>query len=189
MLGIVRSHKRAMLHALLMSIAISRLLGGTHAQTGPDSPLGGPVYPPPINVLKCSAVSRAVDTLKQTLDAAVGNGTIADPNASFHISVFSADDVVFDYNHAALGQNDSLKSGILDRNTIFRIGSISKLLSVYTLLAATGMSYINDPVTKWVPELAATPVPDDGDVNTVRWKDVTIGALASHMAGVLKDCS
>ncbi|KIN00494.1 hypothetical protein OIDMADRAFT_104394 [Oidiodendron maius Zn] len=43
---------------------------------------------------------------------------------------------------------------------MYRIGSLSKLLTVYTLLAEVGNENLDDPVTKYVPELAAAAAED-----------------------------
>lgn len=78
----------------------------------------------------------------------------------------------------------------VDENTVFRIGSASKLWTVYTLLASAGEASLHDPVTKWVPELqaAAAAAGADDAVDFVRWEDVTLQELASHLAGVGRDC-
>ncbi|RSM13195.1 hypothetical protein CEP52_002047 [Fusarium oligoseptatum] len=170
-------------------LGLLTFLGSSQAQTAHDCPLWGPIYPPPTNVLNSTTITKAVTNLKQSLDVALRNETLGAANASFHLEVFSTDQLLLNYSYAAPQIKDSLTAGVLNRDTVFRIGSVSKLVAVYTLLAATGMEYINDPVTKWVPELAAAPVPDDGAVDAVRWQDITIGALAGHQAGLLKDFS
>ncbi|KAJ3469475.1 hypothetical protein MRS44_003540 [Fusarium solani] len=170
-------------------LGLLTFLSLSQAQTAHDCPLWGPIYPAPTNVLKSTIVTKAIDNLKESLDAALINGTLGAANASFHLEVFSTDQLLLNYSYAAPQIKDSLTAGVLNRDTIFRIGSVSKLVAVYTLLAATGMEYINDPVTKWVPELAAAPAPDDSAVDAVRWQDITIGALAGHQAGLLKDFS
>ncbi|KAJ4169751.1 hypothetical protein NW754_005899 [Fusarium falciforme] len=170
-------------------LGLLTLLSLSEAQTAHDCPLWGPIYPAPTNVLKSTIVTKAIDNLKQSLDVALSNGTLGAANASFHLEVFSTDQHLLNYSYAAPQIKDSLTAGVLSRDTVFRIGSVSKLVAVYTLLAATGMEYINDPVTKWVPELASASVPDDSAVDAVRWQDITIGALAGHQAGLLKDFS
>jgi CubicO group peptidase (beta-lactamase class C family) len=177
------SYYKRMVRAVIYALASSVLIRASRAQTAPNCPLWGPVYPPPSKVLKTNAVPKAISRLRDSLEAALKSGTLGSANTSFHLSVFSTDDVLVDFSYAAPGAGLTL--GSLDRNTIFRTGSLGKVLTVYTLLAATGMRYINDPVTKWVPELAAAE--SGSEVSTVRWQEMTIGALASHMAGLTKD--
>ncbi|KAJ4350283.1 uncharacterized protein N0V89_008904 [Didymosphaeria variabile] len=158
----------------------------TLAQTAPNCPLGpGSIYPLPGNPLHISSfISSALSNLNQTLTSTLQDctSTLTTSNVSFHFSIFSSSSTFFEYNHIAPGQEHSLSNGDIDRNTVFRIGSVSKLLTVYTLLATTGINHLNDPVTKWIPELAAKKFEDE--ISTAKWADVTIGALAGHMAGV-----
>jgi hypothetical protein len=82
-------------------------------------------------------------------------------------------------------------------NAVYRLGGLSKVLAVYTWLAQDGDARWNEPVTRFVPELAAAvaaaaaaserrggrdPVVD------VDWEVVTVGALAGQLAGVVRDC-
>ncbi|RSL55093.1 hypothetical protein CEP54_009529 [Fusarium duplospermum] len=170
-------------------LGLLAFFGLSQAQTAHDCPLWGPVYPTPTNVLNSTTVTKAIANLSESLDAALTSKTLGAANASFHLEVFSTDQLLLNYSYAAPQIKASLTAGVLNRDTVFRIGSVSKLVTVYALLAATGMEYINDPVTKWVPELAAASVPDDGAVDVVRWQDITIGALAGPQAGLLKDFS
>jgi CubicO group peptidase (beta-lactamase class C family) len=58
------------------------------------------------------------------------------------------------------------------------------------LLAEDGGRILNDPVTKYLPELLdGTGDQDDQDaIEYVQWEDVTVGQLASHMSGIARDC-
>ncbi|KAF4963135.1 hypothetical protein FSARC_8848 [Fusarium sarcochroum] len=159
------------------------------AQMSPDCPLWGPVYPVPVHVHKSPIIAEAIGRLEDHLNKALDQGTLGPSNASFHLEVFSADHILFNYSYAAPEIEDSLTKGILDRDTVFRIGSVSKFVAVYTFLAAACFEYLNDPVTRWVPELAASPVVSDNNVDQVQWHDITLGALAGHQAGLFKDFS
>jgi len=173
--------------ALVLFLLVSPLFQALYAQTAPNCPLSGPVYLAPIKHFSdFSAIPEAVSAFNNSLVLGLENGTLSTANTSFHITVFSASEVIFEFNYIAPPTKDGLTSGILDRNTIFRTGSIGKLLTVYSLLVSTRLNYINDPVTSWVPELAATHY--DNNVNTVKWGDISIKALASHLAGV-RDCN
>ena len=71
---------------------------------------------------------------------------------------------------------------MVDENSIFRIGSLSKLFTVYTFLIERGMRDWREPITKYVVELA------NAANNTTDWRDITIEDLASHMAGIRLSC-
>ena len=173
--------------SMLLFAIILNLVRLSNAQTGLNCPLPGPVYPPATNVLTESAsIPQAIRTLNDTLNAAIQDGTLTATNVSFQINIFSADESLFDFSYTSPTIQNATTSGPLDANTVFRTGSIGKFLTVYTLLAATGVDHLNDPVTKWIPELATAPF--ENDVSSVRWEDVTIKALASHMAGI-RDCT
>jgi CubicO group peptidase (beta-lactamase class C family) len=81
-----------------------------------------------------------------------------------------------------------LTSQTLNEDTVFRVGSVSKLITVYTLLAEVGMERMHDPVTRWVPELARAAKKNKGDpARRVQWDEVTIGQLCGHMAGISRN--
>ena len=73
---------------------------------------------------------------------------------------------------------------------MFRIGSISKLFTVYTFLLHGGLELWQQPVTDYVPELrqAALESINSSNLDSVRWEEVTLGSLASHMSGIGRDC-
>ncbi|KAI1747220.1 beta-lactamase/transpeptidase-like protein [Xylaria castorea] len=163
------------------------------AQYSPNCPLQGAVFPAPRNPSNSSlAISSGLSTLKDKLQEIIAYPSVFDnATTSFQLSLFSKDELLLSFSHAATSINkSSLPSGTLDENTIFRIGSVSKLLTVYALLAEIGMSHMNDPVTTWIPELANRVNESARDaVRRVSWEDITIGALASHEAGLDRDYS
>ena len=67
----------------------------------------------------------------------------------------------------------------MDDESIYRIGSVSKLYTAYAILAASGIKVMDRPVTDYVPELLG-----GSDSNTIDWKEVTIGALMSQQGGI-----
>lgn len=68
--------------------------------------------------------------------------------------------------------------------TVIRVGSISKLFTTLALLTLPGVS-LDDHVVKYLPELLSMkPTTGHIGVTTVSWADITLGALASHSAGV-----
>jgi len=174
--------------AILITSVLS-IVDTSLAQSSPNCPFLGPVSTPAREPGKSSAVSRAFDELKAALSIDVVNGTLALANTTVYVQAFTADATLFQYGYVHPGSDVTLTSGRLDENTVFRIGSVSKLLTVYTLLAETGLQQMNEPVTKWIPELASqTSSGNSNRVEDVSWNDVTIGALASQLSGVNRDC-
>jgi hypothetical protein len=171
-------------------VAVASFIGAAaQEQASQHCSFLGPVFPPPTNVLQDSTtVPKALNIFRTTLESSLRNGTLQATNVSFFLTAFDAERTIFEYRYASptLG-NSSLTSGRLDRDTLFRIGSVSKLLTVYTLLAEVGIAHLNDPVTKWVPELAAI-AGSESSVDGVQWEDVTIGSLADHTSGINRDC-
>ncbi|KAL2168551.1 hypothetical protein VTG60DRAFT_7156 [Thermothelomyces hinnuleus] len=73
-------------------------------------------------------------------------------------------------------------------DAVYRLGSLTKVFTVYTWLVQDGGSKWNDHITKYVPELAAPADRAKEDpVANVAWDEVTIGALAGQLSGSIRD--
>lgn len=71
---------------------------------------------------------------------------------------------------------------------------MSKLLTTYLYLIEAGDTSFNDPITKYVPELAAYVANNAAElaadaVGVLNWDAITVGALASQLAGVPRDAA
>ena len=163
------------------------------AQAIPNCAFIGPAYPVPTDFLSSDILKEAQRVSLNALSTAVksgnfGIGQIDLNTTSFSVGVFSAESpgLLFEYHYAAPGNNGSLSSEELDSATIYRIGSITKLLTVYTFIAVLGMDYWEKPITDYVPELAN--VTADDPISHVNWHEVTLGALAGQLSGIARDC-
>ncbi|KAJ9421015.1 beta-lactamase/transpeptidase-like protein [Fusarium oxysporum] len=99
---------------------------------------------------------------------------------------------LFSYHHSAPTlQKHGHGVQVVNDTTVYRIGSISKLLTAYVYLLEVGDVLFNQPVTRYVPELAdisARPRNKSASaLQYVDWDAITIGSLASHMAGIPRD--
>ena len=189
-----------MLQPLLVTASFLSLVNTVHsAQTSKVCPFLGAVYPAPQNLSNNSEIVSAGNSFSLHLDKLLkaGNATTAagilNLNASsFTVNVFSASEDAFLYqtHHSdpSLLTNSNGGVKIVDENTIYRVGSISKLLTVYLWLVEAGDITFKEPITKYVPELkiAAESEAQD-DLDLVRWEDVTVGELAGFMAGLYKE--
>ena len=93
------------------------------------------------------------------------------------------DDPLFSYQ-----VSPRVTSGIgtqsIDENTIFRVGSMSKLFTALAILQ-TGSIRLEDSILKYIPELENPASVDD--IDTIDWQDITVGSLMAHLSGLTRD--
>ena len=192
-----------LLQSILISVSalVSTLPSSAAQYYSTPCPLFGPDYPAPTNLSESIALSTATESLRASLRAALTKATVYGQldsvTTSFSIDVYSLarDAPLFTYHYSAPAlSNPAAGVAGVDSNTIYRIGSTSKLWTVYLYLIAAGDVSFNDPITRYVPELAAhaqgNPVAlTDDDIDITDWNDVTVGALASQLAGIARDAA
>lgn len=161
-------------------------------------PLLSPVFEPPTNLSDASIFQNTLIKLKATLDNATKTGMTAyglwpANNNSFSVGVFDiSSPSIFSYQYSSPVLQES-KQGVqhVTEESIYRVGSVSKLITIYLFLIEVGPTYWNHPVTDFVPELEAAARKCSAlanPIDCVDWADVTLGALASQMAGIARDC-
>ena len=110
---------------------------------------------------------------------------------SFSVNLFSSHEEtsIFQYHRTApILNSTSGTTREVTIDTVYRIGSVSKVFTVLALLLQDGKIGLDDRVTRFIPELGRGYEDSEDSLETVRWDDVTIGALASHLAGIGRDC-
>lgn len=163
----------------------------------------GPVFPPPIQLSDSPDFIAATKDLSAILhDAIHGTSSLSSMfksnETSFTLQIFSAKDesALFESYHTSQAVQ-AYKAGVksIDENTVFRIGSASKLITVLLLLIEKGESAFNEPVAKYVPEIReavaamrSNTTQQRDAIDFLNWEHVTIGQIASQMSGVLRDC-
>lgn len=75
----------------------------------------------------------------------------------------------------------------MDANTVYRIGSITKVFTALAFLAEAGDKHFNRPITDFIPELAAMSQSKDG-LRSVDWEDISIESLMAQV-GSRRSCS
>lgn len=164
----------------------------------------GPVYEPPRNLSADASICLAAQNLTATLNQLLGSreastSTFALNTTSFSIDLFSAHDhgSLFQYHFTASALNASSTKKV-DENTVYRVGSISKIVTVLALLLQEGKVHFDDPITKFIPELARYAEEDNeddeesetyDDLATTKWSQITVGALASQLSGIGRTCT
>lgn len=150
-----------------------------------DCPLLGPAFSSNFDLAKTESFSAAVAAFPEKIATLIAAGAISN-SSTFVIDVFSTvtNTSLYTYTYEAEDPklNQTTVGGRLNDQTIFRIGSVSKLFTVYSILAHSGgLSVFDEPVTKYIPELAGNYGKDPA--SHIIFENVTIGHLASHQAG------
>ncbi|KAK3693322.1 beta-lactamase/transpeptidase-like protein [Podospora appendiculata] len=163
------------------------------ALAAPNCPPQGAVFEKPRNFKTSAAIRDAIANLTASFTARDSDNSAAvlASNVSYSVEIFStAADApsVFSWHHTAPTLNATVGVKKADGDAVYRLGSLTKIFTVYTWLAQDGDSKWSDPITKYVPELAAAADKAASDpLSNVAWGDVTIGALTSQLSGAVRD--
>lgn len=161
--------------------------------TSLNCPILGPDFPTPQHISTSVLLTDAQASFVKLLS---NSASTVSNDSAFSISLFSVDEdeLLFQYHHSPPVPPATGVSTV-DADSIYRIGSLTKVFSVWTFLIEVGDGYFSEPITRYVPELAAAVLRSGNnsvefdEIDNVRWDDVTLGALASHMAGIARDGS
>lgn len=126
---------------------------------------------------------------------ATGNsryGAFDGDTTSFSIEFYSVHDsqLLLEHHHTAPSLVQKAGADVVGPDSIYRIASITKAVTVYTFLAVAGDGRFNDPITRYVPELRDAARKLDAalhPIDHIAWEDVTICGLASHMSSIPRD--
>ena len=173
-------------------LALSSLGGGLSPRSSKleACPLLGQPYLPPTSIASDPKFQKAAKALDATLDGLVAKNAATYGNTTFSIGIFSASDdgLLYTYDHTAFDvQNSKYGTNKVDADSIYRIGSISKLLTVYLFLMSEGDTRWSDPVSKHLPQLLEYKANSWNPI-TPDWDQITIGDLAGQMGGLARDC-
>ncbi|KAK3685315.1 beta-lactamase/transpeptidase-like protein [Podospora appendiculata] len=158
-----------------------------------NCPLYGPLLPKPINLLQQPEIQAAAKALDAIFPKYIDNDkSTGSEHFSYSVEVFSASEDKPLWNHFWTAPNlasfNSTGVSKVDANTVYRLGSITKLYTVLTFLATVGDGIWNDPVTKYIPEFAAVAKQTHGGSMFVPdWDSITVGSLASQSSGLMRD--
>ena len=167
----------------------------------------GPIYPAPFDLSsKESLVAASWTNLTSSLENylnekenTASEAISALRDMAFSIGMFSIHDPLaakslqFHYTSAEIA-NSTQGVNKLDGDSIYRVASISKLVTVYTGLLELGLGSRdwNWPIGDFVPKLAQfarRASGEDNPINTTQWDKITLGALAAQMGGGPRDAA
>ncbi|KAK8001726.1 hypothetical protein PG991_013948 [Apiospora marii] len=144
--------------------------------TLPDCPFPGPAFPKPTKLATSETFKSVLADLTSTFEARDRDPANNPNGTSWSVQRPSL----------ATANTGGVKA--VDGDTIYRLGSLTKIFTILTFLIEAGDGYWNTPVTKFVPELALLADKYQYDpVMNVDWASITLGELASHTAGIVRD--
>ncbi|KAJ5619849.1 hypothetical protein N7510_003833 [Penicillium lagena] len=157
-------------------------------------PLLGPSWPAATDLANDPAVKSALQSITTTIQNAITAGNFSGDSLSLQIFDTGSSDPLLSLSYTGTDMNTTIGVKKVDENTVFRIGSTSKIFTMLMLLIEDGFGSLNDPVSKYIPEIKDAVVDmqrnstksNDG-IDFVKWNEVTVGELASHLAGIPRD--
>jgi CubicO group peptidase (beta-lactamase class C family) len=153
----------------------------------------GPAFPKPRNPSADPGVKAAVANLTAIFQGLATGNAVPATNVSWSIEVYSANEpgLIFKHYHTQSNLKTLNNSGVseVDTNTVYRLGSLTKVFTVLTWLANDGDIKWTTPITEYVPELKEIQAQQARDeVWNIDWDEITVGALMSQMSGIPRDC-
>lgn len=175
----------------LSALFLSSLLALTDG--APNCPILGPVYPKPKSPSTNAAIQAAVANLTSIFDAHATDGGQVQNNLTWSIEVYSVNepDLIWSHYHTQENLESINNTGVskVDTNSVYRLGSLTKIFTVLTWLIHDGDIHYTTPITEYVPELRNIEATQPNNtVWKVDWDAVTVGALMSQMSGMARDC-
>ncbi|KAI6776553.1 hypothetical protein HG530_000498 [Fusarium avenaceum] len=148
-----------------------------------DVPLIGPSFLSNFDISKSEYIGEAKENFPSLLKKAFESNVLNKTDLIFSVDVFSAatNDSLYSYYHVGETYKDTLTKGKLTEDTIFRTGSVSKMFTVYAIIAKAGIRILSEPVTVFLPELLGNS--SSNPIERIDWSEISVGALASHQAG------
>ncbi|KAJ5089365.1 alkaline D-peptidase [Penicillium argentinense] len=160
--------------------------------------LPGPSYPAPRDISSDSSlVASSWKNVTTTLDKTLSGGGIGDvasallKNTTFSMGMFSLHDEdaqSLQYHHTALSNlNGTYGTKKVDSDTIYRIASISKLITTYAGMVELHEKDWNTPLTDIYPalkEFVKKTAVDFDAVQDIEWDKIAVGDIASHIGGI-----
>ena len=162
---------------------------GTAAVPKPHCPVYGPLFPAPKHMKNHPLMLEAVKEMDALFDERVNSNR----SYSFHFEAYSTEEGPLwsrSWTAAQLQTANTTGVKVVDRNTVHRVGSITKTFTVLTFLSQVGWDVWNHPITKYIPELKALEASQKGKspIYNVDWDDITIGSLITFQSGLMRDC-
>lgn len=173
----------------LLSLCVPAVQGGH---------LPGPSYPAPRDVgSDTSRVSATWKNVTTTLDQTIqgeGLGKLASAllkNTTFSIGMFSLHDqnaLSLQYHHTApTTLNGTYGAKKVDADTIYRVASVSKLITTYAGMIKLNDNDWNTPLADIFPafkKIVEKTAEDFDAVQNIQWDKITVADIAAQLGGI-----
>jgi hypothetical protein len=147
-------------------------------------PLLGPRFPIQKSTIGSAIVKGGIRNLTDLLDIYIATGDekfgpITPKTTSFSITLFSIEDsnsidpFFYEYHHS------SQVNSSIDVHTVYSVGDLTTLFTVWLFLIEAEEAYWSDLVTKWISELGLSH--QTNVTNPDNWAAVTLGDRAVHL--------
>ncbi|KAK3642247.1 hypothetical protein LTR56_010824 [Elasticomyces elasticus] len=173
------------------------------ASTYHPCPLLGPFVPPPRIDPASPSLQSAMGDFQSYIESYIkaGDGDFGPikPNTTnFNIALFAGSNYVagddappyfFNFSHTPAGMNNASIDIGSQVDMPYPIGDVTQLFTVYTLLAELGDDVWDESIGPYldIPAADARRGGINSSINPVDWQGITLGALAGHMAGIVRD--
>ena len=173
----------------MQSFVVALLVAAAAAVPKPHCPVYGPLFPAPKHMKDHPLTLAAIKEMNEIFDKKVSSNR----SYSIHFEAYSTEEGPFwmrSWTAPKLQTANTTGVKKVDRDTVHRVGSITKTFTVMTFLAKVGWGVWADPITKYIPELKALDAANQGKspVYNVDWDDITIGSLITFQSGLMRDC-
>lgn len=160
--------------------------------------LPGPGYPAPRDISSDSSLVAAswknvTDTLDKTINGKGENhaASILLKNTTFSLGLFSLHDSnapSLQYHHTSSSNlNKTVGTKRVDSYSVYRIASISKLVTTYAGMIELKENDWNTPLTKVFPglkEFTQKSVKNYNAIEDIKWDQITVGDIAAQLGGI-----
>ncbi|KAJ2985344.1 hypothetical protein NUW58_g5587 [Xylaria curta] len=151
-------------------------------------PLKGPQFPAPRGLASEAIFQKATGVIEQFIRANLEESPYNE--TTFSIGMFSTTDddkLLYEFHHTDPAvETSGLGTNKADADSIYRLASITKILTVYQWLIADGDRQFNKPISDFIPQLLEYQ--EDQDYYPAsRWDEITVNDLAMFLAGIARD--
>ncbi|KAL2398027.1 putative hydrolase M10 [Exophiala dermatitidis] len=154
-----------------------------------------PAFPAPDYSQPIPELQKAFRQIEASITSLINSPNHPEFNSSsYSIEVTSAQKTLWTTFHTAVDKDPERPGAdTVDGSSVYRIASITKTFTVLGILQqqALGNLHLDNPVVKYIPELAATTPTTPGNQNAktpqIQWENITLHSLASQLSGIPRD--